>query len=281
MVDSMLDRGTLCIAHGSPPGPLSQPSHASSQPVTKARTRLAAVTRRFANRFILDTQLRTAYLAECKRCIQSLPTLFQQDQPDERETRNLADGSSNKIITMQGLIGVGTVPTFHKLISGIRGYGGAEIQHLLHTDFTRQGDVEKQAICLKLINNLAPKHSELRGSNGLHKAERWLRFMTACLVWTLDAGRMAEALSWQPEINQASPTRPIGQKPEKFPPRPIPAPRARLSTSPPQVNEETLDQVDQNEQAATLEQAAKDGTPFCEECEKERRRQEAEAQAAA
>ncbi len=244
-----------------------------------ALTRLTSVTGRFANRHIQDTQLRTKYLAECTRCIQSLPTLFQQNQISERQAQNFADGSRNKIVAMQGLIGVGSVPVFHKLLASIRGYGGADIQQLLHTRFTQQSDTEKQAACLKLINTLAPDSPDLHGANGLHRIERWLRFMTACLVWSQDAGRMAEALSWQPAIIQASSYHPVERKPAASPP---PAARARpAAPPPPPVKEEALDLVDQNQQAATLESAAKDGTPFCEECEKARRNQEAEAKNAA
>jgi hypothetical protein len=57
------------------------------------------------------------------------------------------------------------------------------------------------------------------------------------------------------------------------PPRPAPAP-APVAAAP----EEFAD-VEQDSQAATLEQAAESGTPFCEVCEKAKAEREAKAKA--
>ncbi|MBL3617718.1 MAG: hypothetical protein JMN26_08300 [gamma proteobacterium endosymbiont of Lamellibrachia anaximandri] len=276
---SMVDSGTLCIAASSSPGPLSQLELAPNQSVVIALNRLTTITLRFADQHIQNTQLREKYLAECKRCIQLLPTLFQQKHIGKKDAQHFAERLDNEIVTLQGLIGAGTVPAFYKLLSTIRSHGGADIQNLLHTSFIQQNDAEKQGFCLKLISAHTPGNTDLYGLAGLNRIERWLRFMTACLVWMRDAARMAEALSWQPELIRVSSYRAVEHKPASRPP---PAPRARPASPRPQpVKEETLNQIDQNQQAETLENAAKDGTPFCEECEKARRSQEAEAQSAA
>jgi hypothetical protein len=179
---------------------------------------------------------------------------------------------------MQGLIGADSVPLFHNLTVKIRRSGGAEMQKLLDVGFTQQSDAKKQASCLELIGALAPDNLELNGPNGPYRIERWLRFMTASLVWMLEAARMSEALSWQPKIIQATSAYHPVERPST--PRPSPARRARPAAPPP-VKQEPVTQFDQDQQAATLESAAKDGTPFCEECEKARNSRQTQAQGAA
>ncbi len=276
---SMVDSGTLCITASSSPGPLSLQSPTTSQSVALALARLVNATQHFADRRIQNTQLRRKYLAECKRCIQALPPLFQQHQISDRHAQCFASGLSHEIAGLQALIGAGTVPAYYKLLITIRGHDGAGIQALLHTHFIQLGDAEKEHFCLGLVNTLTPNLFDLRGIAGLFRIEVWLRFMTACLVWMQEASRMAEALTWRPELIRVSTYRLVEHKSTTRPP---PAPRARPSPPPPKpTNDENLAQVDQNQQAATLESAAKDGAPFCEECEKARRSQEAGAQGAA
>ncbi|RLJ17353.1 hypothetical protein DJ031_13555 [bacterium endosymbiont of Escarpia laminata] len=276
---SMVDSGTLCITASSSPGPLFQQSPTISQAVALALARLANATQHFADGRIQNTQLHRKYLAECNRCIQALPPLFPQHQISDRHAQRLADGLSHEIVGLQALIGAGTVPAFYKLLITLRSHDGAGIQALLHTHFIQLGDAEKERFCLGLINALTPNLFDLRGIAGLFRIEAWLRFMTACLVWMLDASRMAEALTWRPELIRVSSYQAVEHKPASRPP---PAPRARPASPPSQpVKEETLGQIDQNQQAETLESAAKDGTPFCEECEKARRSQAAEAPSAA
>ncbi|MBL3526485.1 MAG: hypothetical protein JMN27_03720 [gamma proteobacterium endosymbiont of Lamellibrachia anaximandri] len=276
---SLVDSGTLCITASSSPDPLSLQSFTTSQSVALALTRLANATQHFADGQTQSTQIRRKYLAECNRCMLALPPLFQRHQVSDRHAQRFTDRLSREIVGLQALIGTGTVPAFYKLLITIRSHDGAGIQALLDTRFTQLGDAEKEHLCLGLINALTPNLFDLRGIAGLFRIESWLGFMTACLVWMLEASRMAEALTWQPELIRVSTYRLVEHKSTTRPP---PAPHARPSPPPPKpTNDENLAQVDQNQQAATLESAAKDGTPFCEECEKARRSQEAEAQSAA
>ena len=72
------------------------------------------------------------------------------------------------------------------------------------------------------------------------------------------------------------------QKPpaaEPPPPSPAPAPRRPAPTpaAPVVVEDNPLDAIDQDRQADTLRRAAEDGAPFCEECEKAKREQQAAA----
>ncbi|MBA1444247.1 MAG: hypothetical protein M3H12_04515 [Chromatiales bacterium] len=91
---SMVDSGTLCITASSSPGPLSLQSPTTSQSVALALARLVNATQHFADRRIQNTQLRRKYLAECKRCIQALPPLFQQHQISDRHAQRFASGLS-------------------------------------------------------------------------------------------------------------------------------------------------------------------------------------------
>ncbi len=275
---SMVDSGTLCITASSSPGPLSLQSYTTSQSVALALTRLASATQHFADGQIRNTQIRRKYLAECNRCIQALPPLFQWHQVSDRHAQRFTDRLSREIVGLQALIGAGTVPAFYKLLSTIRSHDGPDIQALLHTRFTQLNDAEKERFCLGMLSALAPNLLDLRGIAGLFGIEAWLGFMTACLVWMREADRMVEALTWQPELIRVSTYRLVEHKSTTPPP---PAPRARPSPPPPKpTKDESLAQVDQDQQAETLESAAKDGTPFCEECEKARASQAAGASSA-
>lgn len=67
------------------------------------------------------------------------------------------------------------------------------------------------------------------------------------------------------------------KRPAVSPPPPLPPPRKAAATEAPPPEPEVTAALAQDVQAAALEEAAKDGTPFCEVCEKARAAREAAA----
>jgi hypothetical protein len=273
---SMVDNGTLSLAPSHPPAPLLCVHFTPSQPVAIALARLTTISQHLANRHLQNSLLQHQYLEECRRSIGSLTTLFQQTQISEKEAQHLIHKLSCDINSSLGLLGAGGLPAFYRLLTTIRGYTD-RAQPLFNPAFIQLSDNEKVHRCTTLFHALSLSNQNISGSAGIQKNISWLCFLTACVVWVLDSGRMAKALSWQPDIFKARSYRPIGKKPASSPP---PAARARPSAPPKPVEQEST-QIDQNQQAKTLESAAKDGTPFCEECEKAKAKQKAESQSAA
>lgn len=73
---------------------------------------------------------------------------------------------------------------------------------------------------------------------------------------------------------------PLAERPKRpgmTPPAPLPPPRRPAVTEAPQAEPEQTAFLEQDVQAATLEQAAVNGTPFCEVCEKAKAARAAEA----
>lgn len=271
---SQVDNGTLCIALSHPPASLSLKNYTPSPPVAIALTRLIALTQHIANSHLQESPLYSQYLAECRRSTASLTTLFQQVQISEKGAQHAIQKLNREITSNLGLLGAGDAPAFYSLLATIRGYTD-KTQTLLQPDFIQLSDNEKVSRCIALFHALSPGNQHIGGTTGIQKNLSWLLFLTACVVWVLDSGRMAKALSWQPEIFKAKSYRPIGQKPASTPP---PAARTRPSTPAKPAKEESTP-IDQDQQAKALESAAKDGTPFCEECEKARKNQQTKSAA--
>ncbi len=274
---SQVDNGTLCIALSQPPAPLSLKNCTLNPPIAIALTRLIAATQHIANSHLQESPLYSQYLKECRRSIGSLTTLFQQVQISEKSTQQAIQKLNGEIISNLGLLGAGDAPAFYPLLATIRGYTD-KTQTLLQPDFIQLSDNEKVSHCIALFHALSPDNQHIGGTTGIQKNLSWLLFLTACIVWVLDSGRMAKALSWQPEIFKAKSYRPIGQKPASTPP---PAARARPSTPAKPAKEEKSTPINQDQQAKALESAAKDGAPFCEECEKARKSQQSNTKSAA
>ncbi len=69
----------------------------------------------------------------------------------------------------------------------------------------------------------------------------------------------------------------LAPAPPPAPPAPAPTPRAAPATPPPPVETTFSPDLDVAAMVAVLQQAAQDGVPFCEECDKARRAAEAMA----
>ncbi|KQX01394.1 hypothetical protein ASC94_01825 [Massilia sp. Root418] len=79
-----------------------------------------------------------------------------------------------------------------------------------------------------------------------------------------------------PDAPPAPPERP--KRPGVSPPPPLPPPRKAAATEAPPPEPEMTAALAQDVQAAALEEAARDGTPFCEVCEKAKAAKAAKAE---
>ena len=110
-------------------------------------------------------------------------------------------------------------------------------------------------------------------------AKKWNdQEILAQVAWQLTEGTLRVAEKRYDVLPRGAargrPTQPTARA--EAPPAPV------TETPPPEPAPEPTDEenVDAAAQAATLKQAAQDGTPFCEECEKARQEREAQAAAA-
>ncbi|MCF6281489.1 MAG: hypothetical protein L3J28_04625 [Candidatus Polarisedimenticolaceae bacterium] len=267
---SKIDNSTLCLAPSFSSSPLIESRCTPSQPIATGEARLIALTRHIANLVLHDSSLHSQYTEACRRAIEIRSARFQQTPYSEGESERLNQQLCQDISSTLGLIGSGDSLAFYQLLSTIRAYT-EQAKELLNPKFSRLSSEGKGTICSALFHSLSPSDQVLNGATGIEQNRSWLLFLTSCIVWMSDSETMAGALTWQPEITKVKPYRPIGQKPTNTAP---PAPRSRPSAPAKEAAPEEEASIDQNQQAKALESAAKDGTPFCEECEKARKEQQ-------
>ncbi len=258
--------GTLCRTHYSPPGPALHPPIAhSEQTLHLALQKLDVETVKFSTLHCNELALKDRFRTEFERYMTLITSAVRHNKISQRQAHHSIENLLTEFSLLNKRVVAASNTGFFIILGSIKRLGGPtqKAAALLKRKFTQQNERSRALICLETIENLAPKVVVIENIMRLHEIQRWLEMFMATLVWTKEAARMQTALDWHPPVRA-----------DFTPPKSIPQPSRPRHESPPDtpvvVESATLDHVNQDQQAATLQTAAKNGIPFCEECEKAR-----------